>query len=325
MRIPDRIYGDILIDDPLVLHLIKTPQFSRLKHINQYGTGSLIGGKFLVNRFEHSIGVWSLLKRYGAPREEQIAGLLHDLSHTAFSHVADHFYDVRRENNYHEQIKEKFFLGSPVQQLLEQAGMDVHRIMEEEHYPLLEQPQPDLCADRIDYFFRDCFVLGLHTKEDIARYLSHLIVQNGMFMLTTRESAVKMAHTYLEASQKFWIGVQIAGSFELLVIVLKKAMQKGIITEKDFLTHDDAIIGKIKGSGDECLIKDLESISWDNFILSGPDDYDLHTTGKARYIDPPFLEEGKVLRVSNVDKAFVQTVAQFQETIKKGYYLKRKQ
>ena len=58
MRIPDRIYGDILIDDPLVLHLIKTPQFSRLKHINQYGTGSLIGGKFLVNRFEHSIGVW---------------------------------------------------------------------------------------------------------------------------------------------------------------------------------------------------------------------------------------------------------------------------
>lgn len=41
--------------------------------------------------------------------------------------------------------------------------------MDETAFPLLEQPSPRLCADRIDYFLRDCVGLGLATQVDIER------------------------------------------------------------------------------------------------------------------------------------------------------------
>ena len=34
-----------------------------------------------------------LIKKLGGSVEEQIAGLLHDVSHTAFSHVIDYVFD----------------------------------------------------------------------------------------------------------------------------------------------------------------------------------------------------------------------------------------
>ena len=57
-----------------------------------------------MTRFEHSLGVFALLRRLRAPRREQVAGLLHDISHTAFSHAVD-FVFTSEEQDHHEQLK----------------------------------------------------------------------------------------------------------------------------------------------------------------------------------------------------------------------------
>ncbi len=90
MKISDPVYGVMEFTDSAVKEIIGLPHFQRLKRI---GAGGLLGElkeKGRYTRYEHSIGTMMLLQRLGARREEQIAGLLHDVSHTAFSHTIDY-------------------------------------------------------------------------------------------------------------------------------------------------------------------------------------------------------------------------------------------
>src|ERR1700678_3028959 len=87
MRWHDRVYGRMTVEDAGILDLIGCPTFQRLKGVRQAGPSSLAFPFKDVTRFEHSLGVFVLLRRLRASRREQVAGLLHDISHTAFSHA----------------------------------------------------------------------------------------------------------------------------------------------------------------------------------------------------------------------------------------------
>ena len=84
--------------------LIGCPTFQRLKGVRQAGPSALAFPFKDVTRYEHSLGVFALLRRLRAPRREQVAGLLHDISHTAFSHAVD-FVFTSEEQDHHEQLK----------------------------------------------------------------------------------------------------------------------------------------------------------------------------------------------------------------------------
>src|SRR6266481_3951243 len=84
------IYGNFIVTEPVLVDLFNHPIMERIKHIRQYGVSDyIIKQKKEYTRYEHCVGVWALLYLYGARLEEQIAGLLHDTSHTVFSHVGD--------------------------------------------------------------------------------------------------------------------------------------------------------------------------------------------------------------------------------------------
>ncbi len=104
MQWQDRVYGDSTIEDPGILELIDCPTFQRLKGVRQAGPSALAFRFKDVTRFEHSLGVFLLLRRLGADRRAQVAGLLHDISHTAFSHAVD-FVISSREQDHHERLK----------------------------------------------------------------------------------------------------------------------------------------------------------------------------------------------------------------------------
>src|SRR5215472_352097 len=107
MRWNDRVYGDVAIDDPKLIDLIACPTFQRLRGIRQAGPSAFAFPFKTVTRYEHSLGVYRLLGILGADLREQVAGLLHDISHTAFSHAVD-FVFASEEQNHHEQLKHEF-------------------------------------------------------------------------------------------------------------------------------------------------------------------------------------------------------------------------
>ncbi|XP_059189264.1 deoxynucleoside triphosphate triphosphohydrolase SAMHD1-like [Centropristis striata] len=101
--INDPIHGHVELH-PLLIKIIDTPQFQRLRHIKQLGGAYHVYPGASHNRFEHSIGVahlaGELAKALKEKEEElnitdrdvlcvQIAGLCHDLGHGPFSHLYD--------------------------------------------------------------------------------------------------------------------------------------------------------------------------------------------------------------------------------------------
>ena len=109
MEYTDKIYGKIKIDEPVINDLIASEPLQRLKAVNQYGASFYRFPHLTTNRFEHSVGVYYILKRLGASVEEQIAGLLHDVPHTAFSHVSDIVFEDPTQT-FHEKFHEKIIL-----------------------------------------------------------------------------------------------------------------------------------------------------------------------------------------------------------------------
>ncbi|XP_076023306.1 deoxynucleoside triphosphate triphosphohydrolase SAMHD1-like isoform X2 [Genypterus blacodes] len=99
----DPIHGHVAFHQ-LLIKIIDTPQFQRLRYIKQLGGASFVFPGASHKRFEHSIGVGhlagELVKALQKRQPEldidhrdilcvQIAGLCHDLGHGPFSHMFD--------------------------------------------------------------------------------------------------------------------------------------------------------------------------------------------------------------------------------------------
>ena len=86
--------------DKLLLSLIETAEFQRLRRIKQFGMSELVFPGANHNRFAHSLGVMNMARRFlhtldrecgTLPEEQQTAvltaSLLHDVGHGPFSHT----------------------------------------------------------------------------------------------------------------------------------------------------------------------------------------------------------------------------------------------
>ena len=105
MEYVDSVYGMIQIDDPAVRALIASPSLQRLKEIDQAGfLTPFRPEEDKITRFEHSVGVYVLLKLYGASLEEQVSGLIHDVSHTAFSHCVIIYLHMKLKRIKHSKM-----------------------------------------------------------------------------------------------------------------------------------------------------------------------------------------------------------------------------
>jgi len=256
LRIKDDIYGSFKIDEPVLRDLLKSKALKRLKGINN---GGYYPAEEIVRksptRYAHSVGVFLLLRRYGASLKEQIAGLIHDASHSAFSHTIDYIVSEKGEEQKKQLYQDTVHLDvlgrTDIHEILEKHGFSLEELADESRFSLLEQPSPALCADRIDYFLRT-FPLMYPKKVAGARcqyVLSHLIVSEGVFAFDDVKAASWFAQLFNWTDARFWSSEVSAVMFGYGGLLFRKALQKGLLTLEDFyMLSDKQIISRLKKS-----------------------------------------------------------------------------
>jgi uncharacterized protein len=299
MRWTDRVYGDVAVDDPQLLALIACPTFQRLKGVRQAGPSAFAFPFKTVTRYEHSLGVHLLLRRLGAGLREQVAGLLHDISHTAFSHAVDFVYSSE-EQNHHERLKHEF-LGRPdLVAALKLLGFAPVEFLDDSIYPLLERPLPWLCADRLDYFLRDGVACGVATPEVVARFLVHIEVIDRTIVFTDAGVAREAVELFAVMNRDWWASPTEAYIYNEFADALREGLCFGVIRRKDLLGQDDEVMAKLEDSGNPLILAKLAHIR--QFRPERINGYVPKVVPKVRWLDPPVKVGAWFRRLSELSR-----------------------
>lgn len=322
MEISEKIYGSDIKIEPVLEELMRSKPLVRLKKINQAGATVFIKENRTTTRYMHSVGVMLLLKHLEAPLEEQIAGLLHDVPHTAFSHVVD-FVFPNKYHDHHEKFHEKMITDSEIPGILERYGYDVKRIVDEKNFPLLENNLPDICADRIDYTLRT-FSDYLDMTERMKGYLNDFIVHENEIIMSDSDMARAFSLDYLRADVDFWSEPLEIMAFRILADAIKTGLEKGILTEDDLFTDDVSVYEKLKMGKDEDVISHLEKLTPKLEIeLTDEGEHEYFLKSKLRYIDPKIIEpDESIIRVSEKFPDYKEAMEEHNEKMKRGFFVK---
>lgn len=199
---------------PLLAELLNSQPVKRLKHINQYGIIQLVDSGGHNNepytRYDHSLGVFYLLNYFGAPFKEQVSGLLHDVSHTAFSHVSDYLFSTNSAGNpnYHDSLFTAFLQKHGIAQILKQYALTVEDIVPENpRFTMLERELPDLCADRLDYILQGSARRKILTRPQVDQIIKSLSYDKltSHWYLNNQDSARLLAEASLELNKNIFV------------------------------------------------------------------------------------------------------------------------
>ncbi|MBV9242407.1 MAG: HD domain-containing protein [Acidobacteria bacterium] len=159
----------------LVIALIDTPEFQRLRRIRQLGLAYFAYQSAEHSRFTHSLGAFHLAQRviaklrlgHDIPDETQtavrVAALLHDIGHGPFSHVIESILGFHHEDFTVEAVlNEKTTVGRLLAGYSQTLPKDVAAIVRHEFTPnaLGHIVSSQLDVDRMDYLLRDSLMTG---------------------------------------------------------------------------------------------------------------------------------------------------------------------
>lgn len=323
----ESVYGILKIQDPLVFDLICSAPFQRLKEVHQYGVVHFIQPTEPYSRFDHSIGVYWLLKKAGVSREEQIAGLLHDVSHTVFSHVGDYvFQDTNGAGSYQDDIHIWFLKESGLNEILQKHGLSAERIYHRNpEFTALDQPLPNLCADRLEYNIQGGLLRGLIAKEDFDLIVEKIVFENGAWVINNLQLARKLGACSLIMTETLWGAAWEALAYRFTADALRKAFEIGIVTFDEFHFSTDSLVwNKLAASTDERIAERVHLMQniHDIFYLTELGQEDLLIRLKFRGVDPLVLHEGQIMPLTQASPEYYTEYQRVKEVMARGWPVK---
>ncbi len=182
----DPVHRYVRVNDEVIWDLIATPEFQRLRRIKQLGTTYMTFHGAEHSRFNHSLGVYEVVRRIIKKIEHHeswnnserllclCAALLHDVGHGPFSHSFEKVFNLN-----HEKMTEKIILGNThinstlkkvASDFPEKVSMVINKTYQDKLVVSVISSQID--ADRMDYLLRDAYYTGVsYGQFDMERIL----------------------------------------------------------------------------------------------------------------------------------------------------------
>ncbi len=248
--IRDPVHDQIVFDvnsreDQILLALIDTPEFQRLRRIRQLGMAFFAYQGADHCRFSHSIGVLWIATRILARFERvygidpvhsfpaRCAALLHDLGHGPFSHVIEALFQLN-----HEEWTRRILCSSESRVNHVLCSYDlalpsaVAAVFNHEYDPpyLGDLISSQLDADRLDYLTRDGLMTGVkHGVFDLERLLYCLRLDAGGRRLLVSGKDVLTVEKYLQSRYHMFKQVYqhstVVTAEAMLLAQLRRAMR----------------------------------------------------------------------------------------------------
>ncbi|HFJ2390572.1 TPA: HD domain-containing protein [Listeria innocua] len=318
MKMTDPLYGTLEIE-PVLAELIQSPLVSRLAHVHQGGSSYLVNPLWDLSRLDHSIGVMLFIRKFGGSLEEQIAGLLHDVSHTAFSHVVDYALDFKEED-YHEQIFEDFVKTSTIPAILEKYGYSFEGIFDDiSKWKILEQEAPELCADRIDYTLQELYRHRKISLAEVEEFLQALVMVDGRLYLANIASAEWfVAQYYSEVIDYFYDPLNVY-SYEILAEAMRIAFQQETITTADLRLTDAELLAKLNMNSDA---REKIQLLASPHLEENEADFTYHHKKKMRLINPSVLVDGRLISADELSENVREMNREAKIKSERGVYIK---
>ncbi|MBI9109120.1 MAG: HD domain-containing protein [Spirochaetales bacterium] len=260
----------------------------RLTGVAQHGWTDILHPEIAVSRFDHTIGTGLLTRLLGGSPEEQAAAFIHDISHTAFSHASDYLYPPEEGGSFHEKELPAFFKLHALSSGTRPPGCPwtYSRLTDDSRYSILEQPAPALCADRLDYLFRDALILGLIISSDVKSFLNNLVVYDGKIVCTDLQTAEHLSILYNEADILLWSKTEYLGYNAFGAYLVKKCLHESILSVSDLWKTDLFIIEKMKETKANGVNEGLKKLLGKPDFEINESEADVIIKSRRRYIDP---------------------------------------
>ena len=212
----DPVHGYIHIEDKVVLDILKSKEFQRMRRIKQLGPVSYVFPGATHTRFEHNLGVYELTRRIcdifskkypsitpgdGLWNDDnrllvECAGLLHDIGHGPYTRSRVHLFGTN-----HEKIGQKIITdpNTEINHALKQVAPNFPELVASviaKTYPnpqVVKMISSQADADRMDYLQRDAYFTGVnYGRFDLSR-ISRVIrpYQNGICFTNNGMHAVE--------------------------------------------------------------------------------------------------------------------------------------
>ncbi len=322
------LYGTFPVKERVILDVIQSAAFQRIRHIHQYGVMRWIRNVPEYSRYSHCLGVWAILRRFNAPLNEQIAGLLHDVSHTVFSHLGDHIFNHNsQKNSYQDDIHEWFLRKYSIDKVLAVYGIELRDVLHKsESYRMLEQDLPDLCADRIEYNLRGGLMVGLLTEKDIEEILSAMRFQDGRWFFVEQAAAVKFAKVPLFLTVNEWGSPANYVVYSLVAKAIRRALELQVVTfDEVHFSTDDLIWERLTNATDPA-IRNFMDKAWRYkelyTLVEDAKKADKVLPTKFRGVNPWVYLAGEHKRLTEIDSVFAVEYEKVREQVSKGWAVK---
>lgn len=326
------LYGNFVIQEPVIIDLLVSQAMQRLKHIHQHGINDVVKPEYAFSRYDHSVGVFILTRMYGASLEEQVAALLHDVSHTVFSHVGDLVFaapsEIEASSSYQDDIHEWFVEQTDLAAILRSHNMR-HVVTDaaKDSFKRLEQEYPDICADRLDYQLRTAHIAGLLSEHEVHEILNHLHFEDDKWFFDDLHVAQNFGIASELLTRYIYAAPYNHYLYKVAADAFKRAMEIGLVSAHELhFSTDDVIWDRMQQADDQQLRALLNLIDTykDAYALSDASDYDYFKKSKCRVVNPLVKHEGAFVRLTDADAFFAQVYDDIQYFCNAGVYLKFK-
>jgi uncharacterized protein len=259
----DPLHGAITLSkhdrtENLLIQLIDTPAFQRLRRIRQLGPSSVTFHGAEGSRFTHSLGVMAIARRAFdrlclttpqlLPYRSVVlcAALLHDIGHGPFSHTSEEIF-----RTHHEAWTCQIINESPaIRDLLDHADPTLRpqliQVYQKSHpIPCIWQlVSSQLDCDRLDYLMRDSYMTGAtYGQLDLDRILLALRFDPPTQQLVVAQKGLAAIEHYLVVRSFMYSQVYCHGKNIAATWVLEKAFARArtLLAHGELTPMDDTL------------------------------------------------------------------------------------